>query len=56
MKIKIDGYLMFGEYNEQQIEIIYKETLKPQNKRRYIMGIDFSRIKEVEVLKWKITI
>jgi hypothetical protein len=51
MKIKIDGFLMYGDYNEQQINKIIEETKKPQNKRAYILGIDFSRVKLIEVLK-----
>ena len=51
MKLKIDGFLMYGDYTEEQIDRIYQETLKPQNKRLYLYGIDFSRVKEIEVIK-----
>jgi hypothetical protein len=51
MKLKIDGFLLSGDYTDAQIDKIYNEFKKPQNKRLYIFGIDFSRVKNVEVLK-----
>ena len=51
MKLKIDGFLMYGDYNDAQIDKVYNEMKKPQSKRLYIMGIEFSRVNEVEVLK-----
>ena len=48
--IKIDGKLMYGTYNENQLELIEQEMIKPKNKRKYLMGIEFSLVDNVEVI------
>ena len=50
VKIKIDGKLMYGDYSEEQINSIKEELRKPKNKRRYLMGIEFSLIDNIEVI------
>lgn len=50
MKIKVDGFLMYGEYTDAQIDKIYLEMKKPQKKRLYLMGIEFSQVNEIEVI------
>jgi hypothetical protein len=51
MKLKINGEMMYGDYTEKQIDRIAEEMKKPQGKRKYIFGIEFSKVNDVEVLK-----
>ena len=54
MKIKINGSWAYGEYSEEQINKIHEEMRKPKDKRKYILGIEFSKVDEVEVQEWAI--
>ena len=51
MKLKIDDKLMYGDYSDEQIEIVVEEMKKPKDKRRYRMGIEFSEVNRVEVIE-----
>lgn len=50
-KIKIDGALMYGMYSEDQLNLIAEQMKRPQHKRRYVLGIEFSQVQEVEIIK-----
>lgn len=50
MKLKIDDKIMYGDYTEEQIDLVIEEMKKPKEQRKYILGIEFSLVEKVEVL------
>jgi hypothetical protein len=50
MRLKINGDLMYGNYTENQIDKIAVEMQKPQEKRNYLFGIEFTQVNKVEVI------
>ena len=56
MKVKLifnDNSTFEGEYSEEAIDDFYKQMSRPQNKRLYTYGIEFSEVKNIEVTKEK---
>ena len=51
MIIIVDGFRMHGHYTEKQMDLINNEMKKPKKKRKYVLGIEFSSVDKIEVLK-----
>jgi len=52
MKAKLifnDKSTFEGEYSEEAIDNFYKQMQRPQNKRLYTYGIEFSEVESIEV-------
>ena len=52
MKAKIffnDGSKIEGDYSEEAIDDFSKQMLRPQKKRLYTYGIEFSEVEHIEV-------